>query len=144
MRARVRTPDIDAVPLYQAIYPTVIIVLVALNRSYMERGLTQHLKSFPTPHIAPTVRTVATRLHESRSQGRPDVLPAAISERPEEHGCGEGLEHGCNTSRRTSEEWKVEGPPLLGSTLTAASAVPVDSNVLLISGDSKREDGKIT
>ena len=57
----------------QAIYPTIIIVLVALNRSHMERGLTQHLESLPTPHIALTVDAMETSLRESHVHARLEV-----------------------------------------------------------------------
>ncbi|PIL28972.1 hypothetical protein GSI_09019 [Ganoderma sinense ZZ0214-1] len=39
------------VPL-MAMYPTVIIVLVGLKRSHIERGLSQHVQSLPTPHLS--------------------------------------------------------------------------------------------
>ncbi|PIL28066.1 hypothetical protein GSI_09819 [Ganoderma sinense ZZ0214-1] len=45
--------------LFQAIYPTVVIIFVALNKSHMEKGFTQHLESVPTPHITSTADTIA-------------------------------------------------------------------------------------
>ena len=38
----------------QAIYPASIIVLVALNRSHVEKGLTQNPRDItvPTPHVS--------------------------------------------------------------------------------------------
>lgn len=54
-------PDVCAITFTQAIYPTIIIVLVALNRSHIEKGLSQHLESMPTPRLAITANTIERR-----------------------------------------------------------------------------------
>ncbi|PIL28049.1 hypothetical protein GSI_09801 [Ganoderma sinense ZZ0214-1] len=98
-----------------AIYPTVIIVLVALNRSHVERGLTrtQHLESLPTPHLALTVTgdTIATsRVHGHGRFEVPGNLKDAHSEEARSlTGCGV-LEGDSEASRRhMSEEETAEG-----------------------------------
>ncbi|KAI1795718.1 hypothetical protein LXA43DRAFT_1080150 [Ganoderma leucocontextum] len=87
-----------------AIYPTIIIVLVALDRSHMERGLTQHLESLPTPNLALTVNSTATIPHENRLYRGPEVLVIDGQELRR----GDILESE-DASRRTSEERKGEG-----------------------------------
>ncbi|KAI1781837.1 hypothetical protein LXA43DRAFT_597966, partial [Ganoderma leucocontextum] len=84
-----------------AIYPTIIIVLVALNRSHMEKGLSQHLESLPTPHIAVTVNTVMT------SERTPHRMSEVLVIDSDRHGagCGDGVE---DASTRTSKEWKAD------------------------------------
>ncbi|PIL28082.1 hypothetical protein GSI_09836 [Ganoderma sinense ZZ0214-1] len=57
---------------FQAIYPTVVIIFVALNKSHMEKGLTQHLESLPTPNIT----CMADRTSSSRDGER---SPAELS-----------------------------------------------------------------
>ncbi|KAM5536427.1 hypothetical protein V8D89_009863 [Ganoderma adspersum] len=52
-----------------AIYPAFIIVLVALNRSHIEKGLTQNMQSVPTPNIAITINTLTPSGHDGRSLG---------------------------------------------------------------------------
>ncbi|KAM5536435.1 hypothetical protein V8D89_009871 [Ganoderma adspersum] len=53
-----------------AIYPAFIIVLVALNRSHIEKGLTQNMQSVPgTPNIAITINTLTPSGHDGRSPG---------------------------------------------------------------------------
>ena len=64
---------------YKAIYPIIIIVLVAPNRSHIVGGLTQpHLEPIliPYPYIASKVDTTVTNLHESKkwSHGSSDAL----------------------------------------------------------------------
>ena len=59
--SRFRWSDVCAITFTQAIYPTIIIVLVALNRSHIEKGLSQHIESMPTPRLAITANTMETR-----------------------------------------------------------------------------------
>ncbi|PIL32081.1 hypothetical protein GSI_06786 [Ganoderma sinense ZZ0214-1] len=91
-----------------AIYPTIIVVLVALNRSHMEHGLTQHLESLPTPNLALTVDTIATSLRESRVHGRLEVPVKDTKEARSLTGAGDVLE-GEASRRRLSEEEMAEG-----------------------------------
>nr|VWO96162.1 Ketoreductase CTB6 (EC (Cercosporin toxin biosynthesis cluster protein 6) [Ganoderma boninense] len=91
-----------------AIYPTIIIVLVALNRSHIERGLTQHLESLPTLNLALTVDTLATSLCASRVDRRLEVPVKEDAEvRPL---TGRDIFEGDAPSRRTSEEQCGEAP----------------------------------
>ena len=105
-------PDADA--FFQAIYPAIIIVLVALNSSHMERGLTQNLESVPTPHLALTIDTVAASLRESRLHRTSEVLVIDNSQRFEALRCGDVSDLDSeleDVSRRTGEERirKAEG-----------------------------------
>ena len=54
-------------------YLTIMIDLVAFSRSHMERGLTQHLESLPTPYLALMINTMAVSLRESRLHWTSDV-----------------------------------------------------------------------
>ncbi|KAI1786143.1 hypothetical protein LXA43DRAFT_1034827 [Ganoderma leucocontextum] len=98
------------VPLI-AIYPAFIIVLVALDRSHMEKGLTQDHWSVPTPHISRvTIDTMTARPHESGSRSRShwgsgsEVL--AIDGRDKvEHG--DGPDDSRDACGRTSEKQKA-------------------------------------
>ncbi|KAM5536418.1 hypothetical protein V8D89_009854 [Ganoderma adspersum] len=85
-----------------AIYPAIIIVFVALNKSHMEKGLTQHLESLPTPHITFSADRIAVSRHDESSHEEPLVNDE------------EGLRHtGSNTLEDTNlsrrEEPKMEG-----------------------------------
>ena len=105
-------PDADA--FFQAIYPAIIVVLVALNSSHMERRLTQNFESIPTPHLALTIDTVAASLRESHLHRTSEVLVIDDSQQFEVLRCGDvsdldGSELE-DASRRTSEERiKAEG-----------------------------------
>ena len=95
--------------LPQAIYPMVIIVFVALNRSHMDKGLLpEHLQSLPTPNIAITINTAFTR--ESRLSRRSEVLGIDLHERSS--GCiDDGVEDSqCDTNTQTSKEWSKSDP----------------------------------
>ncbi|KAI1791468.1 hypothetical protein LXA43DRAFT_430451 [Ganoderma leucocontextum] len=86
------------------IYPTIIIVLVALNRSHIEKGLSQHLESLPTPHIAVTVNTIMTS--ERTPHRMSEVL--VIDSDGQGLGFGDGVEDSDASTRRTSNEWKAD------------------------------------
>ena len=69
----------------------------------MERGLTQHLESLPTPCIAHTINPIATSLRESRLHRRSEISPQRME-------CGDVSDESEpeNTSRGVSlEESKV-------------------------------------
>ncbi|KAM5535325.1 hypothetical protein V8D89_011010, partial [Ganoderma adspersum] len=92
-----------------AIYPTIIIVLVALNKSHMERAISQHLESIPTPHLANTADTETTSLDEGPSSRRRSGVLVF-------DGQEAGLEGGSEDWRNhTSEERKAEGIVHTGS-----------------------------
>ena len=67
----------------------------------MERGISQHLESMPTPDLALTVNTIATGLHENHSRRRSEVL---VFDGPG-LGCGDGLE--LDAARGMSKERKA-------------------------------------
>ena len=75
----------------------------------MERGLTQHLESLPTPCIARTINTMATSLHESRLHRRSEVL--VIGEQHQELMRGDVSEESESEDALecTSESRKGEG-----------------------------------
>ena len=97
----------------------IIIVLVALNRSHVDKGFAG--TTVPTPHISFTVHTMPTGLHERRScaYGRSEVLDIDIEGLPEDKfgpGLGDididvdGSQDASCSSARSSEEWtQVEG-----------------------------------
>ena len=62
----------------QAIYPTVIIVLVALNRSHFENGFTDTTQSsvdrLPLCPVAVAVNTTVTTRCDNRSPERPNSM----------------------------------------------------------------------
>ena len=66
----------------------------------MERGISQHLESVPTPHLAITVSAVATSVRESQAHGRSEVI--VIGQR---EGDSFDLE---DEGRGTDKEWKSE------------------------------------
>ena len=70
----------------------------------MERGLTQHLESIPTPRLGRTIDTNASSLHENRFYRRSDVL--VLDEEDSELRCGDVLSSEA-TNRRTQEERKA-------------------------------------
>ena len=82
----------------------VIIVLVALNRSHMEKGLLpEHLQSLPTPNITITVDTDTTvTTGESGLRTRSEALAIDLDE--QSLGCGDSVVNG---STRVSEECKA-------------------------------------
>lgn len=57
--------------LFKPIYPAFIIVLVALNKLHIERGVSYHnLQFIPTPNIAAGIRTFNTTFsNENTSPG---------------------------------------------------------------------------
>ncbi|PIL28078.1 hypothetical protein GSI_09831 [Ganoderma sinense ZZ0214-1] len=87
-----------------AIYPTVIIVLVTLNRSLVERGISQNLESVPTPHLA-TIDVSITNPSLRQSQARRTAEILVIGSR--ESLCGGALELE-DERMRTSEEWGAQ------------------------------------
>ncbi|PIL28079.1 hypothetical protein GSI_09832 [Ganoderma sinense ZZ0214-1] len=88
-----------------AIYPTIIIVLVALNKSHIERGISQHLDAVPTPCLATEVHTVDTNLYEDQAPTRSEVL---VIGRPKSV-CGSSALELEDERRCMDEEWKPEG-----------------------------------
>ena len=82
--------------LYQAIYPTLIIVLVAFHKSHTEKALTRHLSDIPTPHLA-TLNTITTNHHNSTFPRRSEVLAMNM----QATGSGDSLE---DVSACTDEE----------------------------------------
>ncbi|KAM5531991.1 hypothetical protein V8D89_014325 [Ganoderma adspersum] len=83
-----------------AIYPTFIIVLVASNRSHMEKGLTRSAQSVPaSTHPG---NTVAIGCSENRAARRPSVLLISRSRQ------GSGEDSMDDTSTNTGEELKLE------------------------------------
>lgn len=96
-------PPSIVVPIPQAIYPVFITALVALNRSHIEKGFTQHLESLLTPHIAVTPNPTATSPRERRSYQRSGSEALVIDGEGLECGSREGLE-GPDMGERRSEE----------------------------------------
>ena len=79
----------------------IIIVRVVQGRSYIERGLLQHLDSVPTPHLEVTVNTIVT--NEDTQHQMSEVL---ITD-PD----GQGLDRTDEVEEadmRTNKEWKYE------------------------------------
>ena len=68
----------------------------------MDRGLSRHLESIPTPHLAMTVNTITISPHESHNY---QTMEVSVIDR-QEWGCGRDLE---DAMRPTGEEWKAEG-----------------------------------
>ena len=84
--------------LLQAIYPTVVIILVALNRTQLATRCTQYIESpspSPTPRPVVQIETVTVSRRDGSS---PDVLALR----------GEGGGRHKDASRRASEQRKVE------------------------------------
>lgn len=85
--------------ILQAIYPTVVIILVALNRTQLATRCTQYIESpspSPTPRPVVNIETVTVSRRDGSS---PDVL--ALS------GRGGGRRHK-DASQHASEQRKVE------------------------------------
>ncbi|KAM5529994.1 hypothetical protein V8D89_016339 [Ganoderma adspersum] len=82
-----------------AIYPMLIIVLVASNKSHMERGLTRSAQSVPISRHP--VDTITTARSENRSARRSSVLLINRSQPDYEDSTDD-------TSTSTREEWKLE------------------------------------
>ena len=61
---------------------------MALNRSHLANGLSQHLESLPTPHLAVTLNTISPNSRENGMYGRAEVLVID----GEGLGCGGRLE----------------------------------------------------
>ena len=72
----------------------------------MERGLTQHLESIPTPRLGRTINTNATSLHESRLYYPRSEALIAVDGADLRYEDVSDFEA---TSRPTGEEQKVEG-----------------------------------
>ena len=84
--------------LMQAIYPTVVIILVALNRTQLATKCTQYIESpspSPTPRPVVQIETVTVSRRDGSS---PDVLALR----------GQGGGRHKDASRRASEQRKVE------------------------------------
>ena len=82
----------------QAIYPTVVIILVALNRTQLATRCTQYIESpspSPTPRPVVNIETVTVSRRDGSS---PDVLAL----------CGQGAGRHKDANRRASEQRKVE------------------------------------
>ncbi|KAM5545963.1 hypothetical protein V8D89_000089 [Ganoderma adspersum] len=86
-----------------AIYPTIIIILVELNRSHMERGLLRHAQSLSLPSLPVTFETCTTSHHGTRST---QSVTGMASMNDGRFRCGDGLG---DARGPTSEERKVEG-----------------------------------
>ena len=82
----------------------IIIVLVALDRSHMEKGLLpEHLQSLPTPNITIAVDTdITVTTRESGLRTRSEALAIDLDE--QSLGCGDSVVDG---STRVSEECKA-------------------------------------
>lgn len=70
-------------------------MLVALNRSHIEKGLTQHLESLPTPHVTVMADAITATLHEG---GRQEQLPVLVTDE-------QGLHYGDGEDSK-SKEWR--------------------------------------
>ena len=99
--SRFRWSNVCDITFTQAIYPTIIIVLVALNRSHIEKGFTHHLESLPTPHITVTVDTITASLQEGRWQEQSPILviDAPVFRR------GDNAEDSLNTGSSSKASW---------------------------------------
>ena len=87
----------------QAIYPMIIIVLVALGRSHMEKGLLpEHLQSLPTPNLTLMVNTTLTR-QSGLCTSRLEALGIDLDE--QSLRCGDSVE-----DSDTSERWSKADP----------------------------------
>ena len=76
---------------------------MALNRSHLANGLSQHLESLPTPHFTVTLNTITPNSRENGMYGRAEVLVID----------GEGLECGGRLEESgkftgDDSEWKAE------------------------------------
>ncbi|PIL28060.1 hypothetical protein GSI_09812 [Ganoderma sinense ZZ0214-1] len=71
--------DAGLVPLI-AIYPTIIIVFVALHRSHIEEVLT-HNQSIPTPHLSLALRTEASRHSDGEDQPQEFEFGVSVMDR---------------------------------------------------------------
>ena len=78
----------------------IIVVLVALGRSYMQKVLLpKHLQSLPTPNLTLTVDTTATGQSVLRTRGS-EVLGIDLDE--QSLRCGDSVEDS-DTSKRWSK-----------------------------------------
>ena len=78
-------------------------MLVALNRSHIEKGLTPRLETLPTPNIAATFDAKTTGIHDDESCGHSVVLVI------DGYGlqCGDGEDSESDTQTETAERFYV-------------------------------------
>lgn len=75
---------------------------MALNKSHMEKGLTQNLESLPTPHLTFNGGRVTASSHDERTPEEPSVID-------EEGSRYTGSKTSEDATRSVGEEPKPEG-----------------------------------